>query len=215
MPAVGMGSVRRMVIEETTTIRPRRNFAPLLLLPLLAVGAGLVGATGTDALHRRLVSAMESNLTPELRSVIGNGVTLGGEGTRLVLRGTVETAAQRAAIGAAAARARALGQGAVVNDIVVRPVAASTRPPTAAGAAGVGAAAGTAASASAPASSPAPALPSAVQVAPISGGPSTTTPGSLGATAGPGPGPASSPGAALPGAALPATATVGNPSFIG
>ena len=116
--------VRRTVIEEVT-LRRRRNFVPLLLLPIVAVGAGVVGATGTRGLHNQLKSDTLSELSPELRAVVKRSVTIGGAGTRLVLRGTVESQAQRTAIARAAARARVLSQGDIVNEIVVKPAAAA------------------------------------------------------------------------------------------
>ncbi len=137
--------VRRTVIEEVT-IRRRRNFVPLLLLPILALGAGVVGATATRGLHNRLTSDTLSQLPLELRAVVKRSVTIGGAGKQLVLRGTVESQAQRTAIADAAARARVLTKGDIVNEIVVKrrpvippattpnptttPVPATSAPPT-------------------------------------------------------------------------------------
>ena len=87
-PETGPRRVSRTVIEEVT-IRRRRNFVPLLLLPILALGAGVVGATGTRVLHNRLKSDALSQLSPELRAVVKRSVTIGGAGQQLVLRGTV------------------------------------------------------------------------------------------------------------------------------
>ena len=122
--------VRRTVTEEVT-IRRQRNFVPLLLLPILALGAGMVGATGTRVLHNRLKSDTLSQLSPELRAVVKRSVTIGGAGQQLVLRGTVESQAQRTAIAAAAARARVLTKGDIVNEIVVkrRPIVTTTVSP--------------------------------------------------------------------------------------
>ncbi len=180
--------VRRTVIEEVT-IRRRRNYVPLLLLPILALGAGVVGATGTRGLHNRLKSDTLSQLSPELRAVVKRSVTIGGAGKQLVLRGTVESQAQRTAIAAAAAKARVLTKSDIVNEIVVkrrpvvtattRPVAATTVPPT-----------------TATAGSPTTLVVSAAPVAP-----STTL-------AGPTPGVST-------GVAGPANATVGTPSYTG
>ena len=129
-PETGPRRVSRTVIEEVT-IRRRRNFVPLLLLPILALGAGVVGATGTRVLHNRLKSDALSQLSPELRAVVKRSVTIGGAGQQLVLRGTVESQAQRTAIAAAAAKARVLTKGDIVNEIVVkqRPIVTTTVKP--------------------------------------------------------------------------------------
>ena len=129
-PETSPRRVSRTVIEEVT-IRRRRNFVPLLLLPILALGAGMVGATGTRVLHNRLKSDTLSQLSPELRAVVKRSVTIGGAGQQLVLRGTVESQAQRTAIAAAAAKARVLTKGDIVNEIVVkqRPIVTTTVKP--------------------------------------------------------------------------------------
>ena len=129
-PGTSPRRVSRTVIEEVS-IRRRRNFVPLLLLPILALGAGVVGATGTRVLHNRLKSDALSQLSPELRAVVKRSVTIGGAGQQLVLRGTVESQAQRTAIAAAAAKARVLTKGDIVNEIVVkqRPIVTTTVKP--------------------------------------------------------------------------------------